>query len=61
MDEICTWTEDEDGLWLTACDNEFEFGDGSPDDNHMKFCCYCGLPLKQVAYDGDIDDSTYFS
>ncbi len=60
MDEICTWAEDEDadGSWFASCGGSWVFNDGNPDDNDMKFCCFCGLPLKAVAY-MDVDDSIY--
>lgn len=45
----CTWSDDEDGVWETACDNKFVFIDGTPLDNQMKYCCYCGKPLGQIA------------
>jgi hypothetical protein len=37
----CHWTEDE-GMWATSCGNAFMLNDGTPTDNNMKFCCYCG-------------------
>ena len=43
----CIWTEDDDGIYLTSCENAFEFMNGSPEDNHMKFCPYCGKLLRQ--------------
>jgi len=46
----CEWNEDENGAWWTSCDNGFEFIDGTPLDNKMKFCCYCGKPLKQTLF-----------
>jgi hypothetical protein len=54
----CVWTEDEDGIWSTDCKNDFLFIDGGPDDNKMKFCCFCGLPLQAAAYE-EVDDSVY--
>lgn len=46
----CTWTQDCDGFWETACGEAFDFVDGTPAENGMRFCCYCGKPLKQVPY-----------
>lgn len=46
----CTWTEDEDGNWDTQCDNIFVIIEGTPTENKMKFCCYCGGRLKEVRY-----------
>ena len=50
----CEWTQDREfygdatGQWNTGCDNCFTLFDGTPDDNGMKFCCYCGKELKTV-------------
>ncbi len=46
----CNWAEDEDGNWFTDCGDGFTFIDGTPDENHMKFCCYCGKPLTVSRY-----------
>jgi len=41
--ELCTWVEnDHTGIYQTACGNSFQFIDGTPESNHMKFCPYCG-------------------
>lgn len=46
----CKWTEDDLGLWNTECENMFVIGDGSPRENKMNFCCYCGKPIEQIDY-----------
>ena len=51
----CEWTVDnnlpeDDRLYSTACGEEFLFIDGSPKDNGLKFCCYCGKPIKGEQY-----------
>jgi hypothetical protein len=46
----CTWDEDEDGNWDTTCDNKFTLGDGTPKQNSMHFCCFCGGALSQKLY-----------
>lgn len=40
----CRWTEDEyeGGAWDTDCGQRFCIEDGTPEQNDMKFCCYCG-------------------
>ena len=48
MDRTCEWTEDEDGVWQTSCDEQFVFIDSGPRENHMNFCCYCGATLKAI-------------
>jgi hypothetical protein len=46
----CTWSQDEEGCWSTDCNNCFTLVDGSPEDNGMKFCCYCGKRLEEVPW-----------
>lgn len=42
----CRWRQDEDdGAWDTTCGERFEIIDGTPQENGMKFCCYCGKEL----------------
>ena len=41
----CHWKQDEDGNWHTDCKNMFILNDGSPKENNMGFCCYCGGKL----------------
>lgn len=50
MNEYCTWSEDEDGVWWTVCKEMHEFYDGTPKDNNYKFCPYCGKELEEVGY-----------
>ena len=38
----CTWTEDDEGNWATACDNLHVFFEGGPSENGYKWCPYCG-------------------
>jgi hypothetical protein len=47
----CRWTEDEDGVYDTDCGNKFMFTDDGPVANKMRFCGYCGKPLKEVKFD----------
>ena len=41
----CTWEEDQDGNWQTDCGNSFCLDSGTPLENGMKFCAYCGKTL----------------
>jgi hypothetical protein len=41
----CSWNADEEGNWETDCHNLHILIDGSPVDNGMEFCCYCGNKL----------------
>ena len=47
-DQLCVWSEDEDGNWITTCGQMFVFTAEGPSGNGMKFCCYCGAPLKEL-------------
>ena len=42
--EGCKWSQaDEDSnAWQTECGNMFLLNDGTPEQNDMKHCCYCG-------------------
>ena len=46
----CVWSEDSDGTWQTSCEQAFCLNDGSPSDNDMKYCCYCGKALAECKY-----------
>lgn len=46
--DVCLWTEDIDGDWHTDCKDIFFDLNGSPTQNKMRFCCYCGRPLKEA-------------
>lgn len=42
----CAWKRDDDGNWQTGCGGMFVLLDeGTPAENSMAFCCYCGKPL----------------
>lgn len=44
----CLWTcgDPDMNLWNT-CGSEWYFEHGGPDENGMKFCPFCGKPLRQ--------------
>jgi len=48
-DPTCLWSraDDDTDVWETSCGHAFTIIDGTPGDNHMEFCCYCGRPLEQ--------------
>lgn len=49
--KACAWAQEPDGgPWQTSCGNEFELIDGTPRDNGMAYCCYCGGSLEQIEY-----------
>ena len=43
--DACAWTADDDGNWLTGCGGMFVLETGTPKDNEMAWCCYCGRAL----------------
>lgn len=45
--DTCTWTED-CGPYSTSCGNYFEIIDGTPAENGMLFCPYCGRRIEDV-------------
>ena len=47
---FCAWSEQENGPWLSACGEDFNLEDGTPVENKMKFCCWCGKPLKEKLF-----------
>jgi hypothetical protein len=49
--QTCSWwIEDSDyGSWETSCGHLFMLNDGSPYQNRMRWCCYCGKPLTEGA------------
>ena len=56
--ETCTWHQDGDsdsGVYATSCRRFFNLTDGTPEDNKMQWCCYCGKRLVQelITEDGD--------
>lgn len=40
--KVCVWQEDQDGNWDTQCGGCFIIEEGTPSENDMKYCCYCG-------------------
>lgn len=53
----CYWSqEDADSdLWNTSCRRAFVLNDGTPTENRMHYCCFCGKPLESVLY---VEDET---
>lgn len=42
----CVWKQDEiHGHWDTSCDNAFMLDTGTPKENGMNYCPYCGKVL----------------
>lgn len=49
----CHWRGDVDGVWETDCEQAFVLDSGTPAEHSMKFCGYCGHPLKEMLYQED--------
>ncbi len=48
-EKVCEWKgDDEFNTYNTSCENSFQLMEGSPKDNEMEFCCYCGRALKET-------------
>jgi hypothetical protein len=49
--KVCEWKQDTDyetEIWHTSCGEAFVFNDGGPEENFLKFCCYCGGRLTAI-------------
>jgi len=46
----CTWTEDHNGVWHSACDGAWEFTVSGPSENGARFCHRCGKLIEERAY-----------
>ena len=45
----CIWHDDEEGNWSTACEQLFILAEGTPKENKMKYCCFCGKLIQEVS------------
>jgi hypothetical protein len=47
--DICVWSQDSDDgdTWDTGCGEHYIINDGTPEENNMKFCTFCGLKVEQ--------------
>ena len=49
LSDKCKWKAEVDtGVYDTSCDNSFMIIEGTPTDNNMKYCTYCGRKIKEV-------------
>jgi hypothetical protein len=47
--EMCEWKLDPcDGAHYTSCGEAFCLDDGTLKDNAIRYCCYCGKPVKET-------------
>jgi hypothetical protein len=55
----CAWTQQDHcggDCWETGCGNAFCMSDGTPGENGLKFCCYCGKPLAEERFVDDPEE-----
>ena len=54
----CVWSQDdaESDVWNTSCGKAFTLNDGTPKDNHIKYCFFCGKPCDEAPYEESNDD-----
>lgn len=45
--DVCTWTEDYEGNWYAACGEVWTLTEGTPAENHYRFCPGCGKPITE--------------
>ncbi len=59
--QVCVWQEDENGNWDTDCGDKHILNEGTPSENNMAYCCYCGGKLIEEPYvdPDDTDDDAY--
>jgi hypothetical protein len=48
--KTCVWSEDSNGIWDAECGQTFCLHDGTPSENGMRYCCYCGKTLREQRY-----------
>lgn len=46
-DQLCDWTDEDEGIWSTECGQMFCCYEGTPAENGFVFCCYCGERIRQ--------------
>lgn len=56
----CTWVYDEwEDAWNTTCGEKFQLTEGTPKDNGMKYCCYCGSEIGEGEWNVRHSDEAY--
>jgi len=48
---FCEWRQIDDYTddgWTTSCEKEFCLTDGTPEQNGMEYCCFCGKKIRQI-------------
>ena len=47
VEEYCSWADVGEGSWETDCGNMLMLIDGTPKQNKMEYCLYCGKKLDE--------------
>ncbi len=49
---ICVWSQDSENsdIWLSGCGKVFVLNEGTPQENQVKYCVYCGKTVEQEPY-----------
>lgn len=49
--QTCRWEQEDfdSDVWNTDCGEAMCLNNGTPGDNFMRFCCYCGKPVDGVS------------
>lgn len=54
--DFCQWSQDRENNYETSCEHIFCIIEGTPTENEMRFCPYCGKEILQELIDEVIDD-----
>jgi hypothetical protein len=47
----CTWIpseQEEANVWTTSCGHEWQLNDGTPKENNVEYCMYCGRSVRTI-------------
>lgn len=49
----CEWAQEDESsdAWDTSCGHTFLINDGTPSENDMCYCCFCGKTLIGVPFE----------
>lgn len=49
----CGWVQEDESsdAWNTGCGRTFLINDGTPSENGMRYCCFCGKTLIGVPFE----------
>lgn len=49
MKNYCIWSQEEEGCFdfVTSCNQDFQFYEGTPKENEFKFCPFCGKEIEE--------------